>query len=75
MHQPVVTAATADGALGSDAVGDKFKHRLGVIVQSAYDAGVDGEGKSHPRKKLLQGLEMILAFAAEKIYRAGCIGR
>ena len=42
LDQSVVTSAAADSALSADAVGDKLKNGLGVVVKSADDFGIYG---------------------------------
>ena len=65
LHQTVVSAAAADGALCADAVGDELKNRLGVIVQTAHDRGVNGEGNTGAVEIFFHFGEVALAVLAE----------
>ena len=70
--EAVITAAAADGLAAVGA--HKLKYRLGIVVQAADDAGVDGEGNAGGGQQALQTVKVILTLAAEEIDAAGCAG-
>ena len=72
LHQAVVAPAAAHGQLAAvGGVGDDLEHGLGVVVQPAHDAGVDGVFKAHGPQVALQLLKVARAVLAQVVQHGG----
>src|SRR5437879_6238891 len=75
LGQPVVAATTADGVLrGLQRVGRELERRAGVVVETAYEPGLDGVVDADRGEALLDPLEVLPARLAEVVDLAAGVG-
>ena len=56
--QAIVSTTTAQGALGAELVGQKFKDGVTVVIQTAHQSGVDTPAHAASRQQGLDGIKM-----------------